>query len=307
MQKKAFLKQNEERRIILSCGSSYAQRVAADECPFLPEYIPREWVKLIWYSDTCGGKLIVFKCGNPYLPKEGKRKGCKTEDAAAAEAERLSQSLSRSRKRIFEAAACNPWEWFFTGTLDACKCDRFDVDATFKRLSQFIRDYRKASGNDVKYLIVPERHKNGAWHFHGLLNGLPVDALHKFSLSERLPLRIRKTIQSGTDVYEWREYSRRFGYTTLTRVRDENAVACYVTKYITKDVIKTAAAAGYRHLYYISKGLQKPATIAESYCSTSYTPICDYENDYVQILKINDKQEAESIIARYGLRREGVD
>lgn len=296
---------NYERREVLSAGSAYAQRVAAQEYPFLPEKPSRAWCKLIWYSEKCGGKLIIFKSGNPYLPKEGKRKDGEAIEENEREAVRLSQSLSRTKRRIFEIAACNKWEWFFTGTLDETKADRYDLDGTFKRLSQYIRDYRKATGREVRYLIVPEQHKNGAWHFHGLLAGIPAEALYKFTLDEHLPARIRGTISGGTDVYEWKEYSRRFGYTTLTAVRDENAVACYVTKYITKEMQTIANNNGYKHLYYCSRGLKKPDVVAESHSAAGYLPICDFANDYVAVRKVQTRQEAEAIISRYGLRREG--
>lgn len=296
---------NAERREILGCGSAYAQEVAAKEYPFLPEDGCDKWVKIIRYPQIGGGKVIIFKAGNPHLPREKGRQLAEAYTEEERAAARFSQSISRTKRRIFEIAACNKWEWFFTGTLDGEKCDRCDLNGTFKHLSQFIRDFRKThDGENIAYLIVPEQHKDGAWHFHGLINGITEAEMHKFSLSEKIPVRIKRTIQGGTDVFSWTAYSERFGYSTMTRVKNENAVACYVTKYITKDIVQAHSERPKgEHLYYASRGLRKPETIAESYPETSYAPGYDYENDYVCIRPFTTDEEMNMIIERYGIRR----
>ena len=123
--------------------------MCAEEYPFQEPKECEQWVKVIRYSEKCGGKVVVFKAGNPHIRKEGRRKDAQSATEEEREEGRLAQSLSRTRRRVFEIAACNPWEWFFTGTLDGEKCDRNDLNGTFKRLSQWVRDYRKATGNDV--------------------------------------------------------------------------------------------------------------------------------------------------------------
>ena len=296
----------ERREIYGGGGNAFALSVVAGSYPWLPEQLCEQWVKVIRYQQTGGGKVIVFKTGNPHLRKEGQRKECSAVPEDEREAVRLSQSLSRTRRRVFEIAACNPWEWFFTGTLDAQKCDRNDLNGTFRRLSQWMRDFRKSQpGEKLSYLIVPEMHKNGGWHFHGLLNGVSENELHKFETSEKIPLRIKRTIQNGTDVFSWTGYSDKFGYSAMTRVRDENAVACYVTKYITKDMVLDNHSRGKgEHLYYASRGLRKPETVAESYPETAWVPQTDYENDYVAIKTFSTDEEMNAIIDLYGIRRE---
>ena len=312
--------QREDRRSLYNIGTGAALREAADKFPFLTARECPSYCRLLWYSDECGGKLVVFKHGAPsagalqrkaYDAMEGRERPTSAAASGRDQTEsrgenetRLSQSLSRTRRRIYEIAACNTWTWFFTGTLDAEKCDRNDLNGTFKKLSQFFRDYRKKQhGEKLRYLIVPEQHKNGAWHFHGLLEGLTEDELHKFTEDERLPLRILRTIKGGTDVYEWREYSARFGYTTLTRVRDCRAVSAYVTKYITKDMVAAHIAQGKQgHLYYASQGLNKPTVKAEGTPDTDYAPWVDWENPYIGLRRVTDADEAEALIAHYGLK-----
>ena len=288
-----FFKENAEARLL-----------EAELKPEKPE-VSREWVRLVWFGEACGGKLVRFRAGSPYMPKN---KHSEDELYAALlpyderEEKRLSQSLSRTRRRIFEIAACNPWEWFWTGTLDGQMCDRNDLNGTFKRLSQFLRDWRKKQGGErLTYLIVPEQHENGAWHFHGLFNGLPVDKLHKFTLDEVLPYRIRRTIEKGTDVYEWRDYSSHFGYTTLTAVRSHEAVSKYVTKYITKSMVETTIDSG-RHLYYASQGLNKPEILAEGHI-LGQLPDVDYMGEWVGIRNIATAEEMNACGERYFNKR----
>ena len=59
---------------------------------------------------------------------------------------------------IYELAACNPWDWFVTFTLDKNKYDRTNLPKFQKDLSQFIRDFRKKTGAQVKYMLIPEQH-----------------------------------------------------------------------------------------------------------------------------------------------------
>ena len=301
------IRERDERRLLAPLKGALAKQVQA-EYDFLPELVRDEWAKIVWYSDKCGGKLIVFKAGNPYLPKEGKRKGNDTLPEEEHEKQRLANSLSRTKRCIYELAACNPWQWFFTGTLDGEKADRRNLNETFKRLSQWIRDYRKGqTGEKIKYLIIPEQHKDGAWHFHGLFYGLTENELHKFDVSENIPARLKNTIAGGTPVWTWSAYAKRFGYSTITSVRDEAAVAAYVTKYITKEMVveKRGDDTG-RHLYYASQGLKKAETAAESHLGVDYLPPCDYENDYLRITNIRTKDEARALIARYGIKEENA-
>lgn len=290
-------KEINEKRELSFFKNPEALRASAEMCGDKPQ-ISDEWTKLVWYGEACGGKVVRFRAGSPYLPKEGKRKGFDGKSEAEREAERLSNSLSRTKRRIFEIAACNSWQWFWTGTLDGEKCDRNDLNGTFKRLSQFLRDYRKGqSGDRLTYLIVPEQHKDGAWHFHGLFNGISEEELKKFTLDDYIPERIRKTIENGTDVFEWQAYSKRFGYTTLTEVKSHEAVSKYVTKYITKDMCQANVGSG-RHLYYASQGLNKPVTLCEGH-TVNGVPSVDYMNDYVGCRSVATADEMKAIAAQY--------
>lgn len=281
----------DEIRELQGIGTPDAMRVAAELSLAAEQGTGDEYFyKIVWYSDKCGGRLVRFKHDPRHkrLPFDEEETAEKEEIAVDV---RLAASMSRTKRRIFEIAACNPWQWFFTGTLDGEKVDRNSLDSTYKRISQYFRDFRKIhSGSPLRYLIIPEQHKDGAWHFHGLIDGLSVDELHKFTLDEVLPDRIRKTISEGTEVYTWCGYAERFGYSTLTAVRDEKAVSRYVTKYITKDLLNRHEQG--KKLYYSSRGLNKPTVIAEG-MSSAPVPLSDFENDWVALTQIESAVECE--------------
>ena len=316
-----------EIRELHALGTGLSLSVAAEiSAEMEKKEAPADWLQLVWYSDECGGRLVRFKTGNPHANSALRKMSQKTDREQVTEIPilpdnddeiiecdisdlriiskakpngRLAASLSRTRRRIYEIAACNEWEWFFTGTLDSEKCDRYDLSGTYKRISQFVRDYRKKQvGARITNLIVPEQHKDGAWHFHGLLNGITEAELHKFSLSEQLPLRIRATIEKGQDVYTWEEYAERFGYSTMTKVGSHLAVSKYVTKYITKELLSDKTDSK-RKIYYASRGLKKPEVLAEGTTVCGSLPDYDFENDWVAITDVTDTDERDSILSRY--------
>ena len=87
--------------------------------------------------------------------------------------EKLDNSISRSKNKIHEYALCNDFQYFVTLTLDKEKMDRSDINEYIKKLGQYIRNIKKIRGEEIKYILIPERHKDGEnWHMHGLMKGL---------------------------------------------------------------------------------------------------------------------------------------
>ena len=123
-----------------------------------------------------------------------------TSKGEAGNTEKLSESLSRSRSKVFELSICNDWKYFVTFTLDRAKYDRYNLNKFIKDLSQFIRDYKKKYNTKITYLLIPEKHTDGAWHLHGFLNGLPVEHLTPFSINDKLPIKIIKRLMHGKHV-----------------------------------------------------------------------------------------------------------
>lgn len=154
---------------------------------------------------------------------------------------RFLSSVIRARSRVRELAMCQHWEYFVTLTLDETKQDRFDISDYIKKLGYWIQNYNRKYGVKLQYLIIPEQHKNGAWHAHGLLRGVAPDSLCK----------------NEHGYLDLPYYRNRFGYISLGRVKSHERCASYITKYISKDVKSTSEHMKKgAHLFYASRGLK---------------------------------------------------
>lgn len=172
---------------------------------------------------------------------------------------KLDSSVSRTKRVILEKALCNPWEWFCTFTISADKYDRHDLSGWYTDFSQWMRDQRK-KGKPIQYLIVPETHKDGTWHAHGLFSGLSESDLISFkqmdkngyrsSEGRRLPPKLR-----NSEYLNWMEYMEKFGFCSFGKIQNHVAAGFYITKYITKDNDRMVQDVGL-HSYYASRGLQ---------------------------------------------------
>ncbi len=156
-------------------------------------------------------------------------------------------SLKRTKKKIYEYAFANNWKngWFFTITFDPEKIDSFDYDECYNRIHQFLKNV-KDYNPDFKYLFVPELHKSGRWHFHGI--GVNCDKLKFVDTG---------IVKHGKEIYNIDSRSFKYGFTTATKIEDTAKVSNYITKYITKELVQMSKG---RHRYLCSKNLSKPQT-----------------------------------------------
>lgn len=171
---------------------------------------------------------------------------------------KLDPSYCRARSVVLQVALCNNWEYFFTGTMNEAVRNRYDLFSFVNSLMQWFRDLRK-SGIPIEFLLVPETHKDGAWHIHGLLRGLPASELSLFVPG----IHPRRLVDGG--FLNWPAYSKRYGFCSLGRVRDPISTAFYVTKYISKDLAGRGNSGYYCHLYTASRGLRRAQPYGDIY------------------------------------------
>lgn len=203
---------------------------------------------------------------------------------------KLADNLTRARSRVQELAFCNPWEWFVTFTLDKEKYDRYNLAKFSRDLGHFIRNYRSRNGCNVKYLLIPEKHKDGAWHMHGFLMGLPAEHLREFHLTDRLPAKIRVRLVNGKRVYTWDAYARRFGFADIEPIESNEAAGNYILKYITKDTAHSITKLN-THLFYASKGLEGAQIVYRDMLQRGIEKP-DYTNEYCTVKWFDDAAAA---------------
>lgn len=164
---------------------------------------------------------------NQAKKKENFTKAHKDENRTReAEEHCKSVSLSATKNKIYNIARSNIWEWFITLTFDRTRTDSADYDIVTRRITKFLSNIRQFKCPDMKYLIVPELHKDKThYHFHGLLSS--VDGL-RFCFSGRFD---KKNGMPVFNILNWP-----LGFTTATQVKDTERASGYITKYITKDL-----------------------------------------------------------------------
>jgi len=202
---------------------------------------------------------------------------------------KLEKNIQRAKNNIFEYAFCNPWDWFFTGTLDPQKYDRTNLDKFHKDLTQWLRDYGKQHNVQIKFLLVPEQHSDGiSWHIHGFLRGLPKEHLKQFVIGDVMGKALAEKVKKGDVVYNWLPYAKKFGFCDLEPIRNPEAVSKYMTKYINKNLASSVKDLN-AHLYYHSRGLKKAEVIKKGVMATPITPT--YENEYCSVAWIDYSEE----------------
>jgi hypothetical protein len=149
-------------------------------------------------------------------------------------------SVSRTKNKLIDLVRSNNWDYFLTFTFNPDKVDRYNYDEVVKKMSVWLNNQRKKYFN-LKYVVVPELHKDGAYHFHGLFSdGLTyVDSGYKD--------------KQGRVIYNVSDY--KIGFTTATRVTDTKKAGQYILKYITKDLCFRTEN---KRRYWASRNLNKP-------------------------------------------------
>ena len=171
----------------------------------------------------------------------------------------LSRSQRRARSAVFDLALSTPFTHFITLTLDQRRVDRYDPVEVLRHLRYWLDNAVRRRG--LVYVLVPELHKDGALHFHGLINeALPlVDSGTIIPPGGGKPRRPRSEAQGeswltagGSRVYNIPGWS--LGFSTAIQLHgDRRQAVGYVCKYITK----TEAKIGGRW-YYSGGDLRRP-------------------------------------------------
>ena len=161
-----------------------------------------------------------------------------------ASEESMMRSMRRAKARVRRLALANDFRWFVTLTLDQKMVDRYDAAAVVRKLQQWCSNQVKRRG--LKYILVPERHKDGAIHFHGFFS----DALEATASGH--------TDKAGHMIYNLPGWT--LGFTAAIECYgDYPKAVAYCCKYIGKQGDKPAG-----RWYYSGGALAEPeVTYAE--------------------------------------------
>ncbi len=197
-------------------------------------------------------------------------------------------SLGRAKTKVIDLALSNPFDMFMTFTFDSKKYDRYDVDARKQQLGFWFNNQRNIHGK-FGYLVVPEYHKDGALHFHGLF------------MDYKGNLKDSGIKQNGRTVYNIASY--RGGYTTAVKIDNIAKVAGYIGKYLTKDMPKFKG----KQRYWRSNGLKLPLKIINPLLNNEDKELFSsiHKDNHVEIFEIRGQLPDNDLarIADYGKQR----
>lgn len=221
-------------------------------------------------NDVYSTKYFIYTYNNNFS-KLVKLKSCRNKDFETAkinskkinkeEVERI--SLSRTKKNIKEIALCNNFDYFVTFTINSLSCDRFCLIDCQTKLKKMLKSYKRKS-NNFAYLIITEKHKDGAFHFHGLCKGF---------LSSDLYINKNGYISSF--------HFDKLGFNSFSEIKDYNRCCNYITKYISKDCVKNEK----NQIYICSRGLKRADKVELNLINDGNIK-WDYKNDYCCIKNI---------------------
>lgn len=228
-------------------------------------FLPPGWEKAEDFSHpaTAGGarrceelgedEQLEFPLDNEALPKP-REKGKKSQG------EDMLRSMRRARAKLRRLALSNEFTHFVTLTLDKEKVDRYDPKAIMQKVNRCLDNLVRRHG--LKYILVPEQHKDGAYHFHGFIAGdLRLEDSGTIDLPwEEKPKRPRDAQEradwlsrGGHVVYNWLQWP--LGFTTALQLYGTySAAVAYVCKYIGKQQRQRPMG----RWYYSGGGLKEP-------------------------------------------------
>lgn len=216
--------------------------------------------------------------------RQGKALPAKREKGKKSEGDDMQRSMRRARAQLRRLALSNSFDYFVTLTLNKEKVDRYDAKAILQKLNRWLDNMVRRHG--LRYILVPEQHKDGAWHFHGFFAGDSLQAVDSGTLSvpwAKQPKRPRDEQErerwlaaGGHVVYNLPQWP--LGFTTAIALYGTYSAAVgYVCKYIGKQD-------GQRPMgrwYYSGGSLAKPE---KTYAALEYRGLAeDYKSEAVEL------------------------
>lgn len=240
----------------------YVEIMAAER----PIFHPSGWeLSQKWDSKTRGGG------GGDGAAADAADKGAPTD-----------RSIRRARARVREIALANEFGHFVTLTLSPEQIDRYDDREIIRKLSTWADNQVRRRG--LRYVLVPERHKDGAVHFHGFLAwDVSVDNFVDSGTFKCPGVKKPRRPSSEAEREAWLDAggvpvfnvpSWSLGFSTAIPVYGDYAAAVgYCTKYVGKDM---GGKIGGRW-YYSGGRLRRPEV---SYADLTVDAVADLPGGY---------------------------
>ena len=178
----------------------------------------------------------------------------------------LQKSINRTKTKISDYVLCNNFSHFATFTFDPSnpKINGEENRHDFKKMSSLLKkwlnteqvNHFRRHGRKFRYLIVPERHKNGAWHFHALLEDYQNET-EDFYTRKNPYITVSELKNKKKDKNRKFIVRYKLGRSEIAPIKDKTKMSSYIKKYITKELIQDKNA----KRYWSSRNLKTPEII----------------------------------------------
>lgn len=173
----------------------------------------------------------------------------KTEVEERRKERKVLYNISKTKTKIYDIACSNDFNYFITLTYSSEKCDRYSFEQCSKKVRKFMNNFKNMHADtcpNFKYLLIHEKHQDGAYHYHGLIY-LDDDSTLKHD-------HVRTNKSKNTTVYNWQSWKN--GFSTVSKIENIEATRKYILKYISKSILEDYTK-GQRRFYY-SQNCLKP-------------------------------------------------
>lgn len=212
-------------------------------------------------------EVVAYRIPKPRYVGSGRPpSGKDAETTDKAQEERTRRQIHAIRRTVKGYALTNSFRWFVTLTFNPEKINSSDYETAKNALLKWCRKMRDKH-EKFSYLMVPELHKSGAVHFHGLLGDIPARFKEAVNPKTGKPL-----IRHGRQVYNLTEWKH--GFSDCEEIESQERAASYITKYITSALL-TDKQMYNKKRYFNSQGLAGPAVafdMSDNADLDSFTP-----------------------------------
>jgi len=200
--------------------------------------------------------------------------------------------LKACKSNIIDLALNNSskFDYFITLTFSDCELPNkvYSHEGAMTELTKWLNN-QKHQNKDMCYIIVPEFHKSGRLHFHGLVGNVP-----KWRFQEAINAKTGKLLkENGLQIYNLLNYN--LGYTTISIIQDKEKVANYIAKYATKELITLK----FKKRYWYSRNLKLP--IIDYLFLFDGDKLVDewlFSKDFIKFFKTIEKENSKLEILR---------
>lgn len=237
------------------------------------------------------GQVEIIKYGYPKMKTFGKKKSKKVKlELTKEEKEKQKvQQAFRIKRKIKNYCLSNNFDLFWTLTFNDNEVNAFDYIVARKTLQSWLKYQREKYGK-FDYIFVPELHKSGRIHFHGLTKNISPPLIEATN-----PKTEQKIKKNGKQIYNAENWKK--GFSTVSKIDNNAKTASYITKYITKELLEMPTGY-YQPHYFVSRGLKLP-NIAYEYIE--HDNLAEFIPSFIAMNINIDTYESEKIISIYKL------